>query len=349
MTSPRRLSRRTLLAASALAPTALLPVAALAAPGTAGPEGFRVAIATNEPWGTYHARPLLDGVATRGGELVQVVPDLAGIGADEVVPVVTLDEVRQADVDLLVVSGATDWPWEVARALPDLAVIASSLAYLTPVEGPHADALRPRLTEITASSAAEAETFAVHLGVLRAGMRVVGIPELDDLPERDPEPGSVLVVTSVTRSDETGGSAPGTELLLDAAHALADQGRRIRVGLHPREDSSLWSDFEIAEEGTLLASARAEVALGIPGSVFPKIAAVGTPLVGILGEGLDVPDYLLDLCASARTLDEALAAVELGEVPDRRTLRRVTGPLGRAGETWAQILFAASRSAARGR
>lgn len=343
------LSRRALLAATALCSAALLPAAAIAAPGGDRGARFRVAYATNEPWGTYHVRPLLEAVTARGGTIIQVVPDLEGIGADETVAVRTLEELAAADLDLLVVSGATDWPWQVAQALPDLPVIASSLAYLNPVEGPWAAALRPRLVGVTASSEAEAENFAVHLGVPRAGIRVVGIPELDDLPVRDPEPGTVLAVTSVTRSDETGGSAPGTELLLATARALAEQGRTVLVGLHPREDRSLWSEFEIVEEGTLQASARAEVAFGIPGSVFPKIAAVGTPLVGILGEGLDVPDYLWDLCAPARTLDEALFAVELAEVPDRRTLRRVIGPLGRAGKICAQVLFAASQSAGRGR
>jgi len=347
MTAP--LSRRALLAATAISSAMLLPSAAIAAPHRGRAPRFRVAIATNEPWGTYHVRPLLDEVASRGGTIRQVVPDLEGIGADEIVPVSTLEQLDPSGLDLLVVSGATDWPGQVARALPDLPVIASSLAYMMAVEGPHAAALRPRLVRSTASSEAEAETFAAHLGISAPELRVVGIPELDDLPQRAPEPGTVLAVTSVTRSDTTGGSAPGTELLLATAHALADQGRRVLVGLHPREDRSLWSDFEIAEEGTLAASARAEAAVGIPGSVFPKIAAVGTPLVGILLEGLEVPEHLLDICATASSLEESLSAVESAEPVDGRTLRRVIGPVGRAGETYAQILFAASQSVRRGR
>lgn len=347
-----RPSRRALLAATALSSATVLPAllsdAATAAPASDGPR-FRIAVATNEPWGTYHVRPVLDEIAARGGEILQVVPDLAGIGAEETVPVRTLEQMRAEDVDLLVVSGATDWPGQVAEALPDLPVLASSLASMNAVEGPHAAALRPRLLPGTAGSDAEAETFAVHMGVPVPSLRVVGIPELDDLPQRAPEPGTVLVATSVTRADETGGAAPGAELLLETAHALAGRGRRILVGLHPREDRSLWSDFEIAEEGTLTASARAEAVVGIPGSVFPKIAAVGTPLVGLRADGIQVPQYLLDLGASASTLEEALAAVERAEPVEKRTLRHVVGPIGRAGKTYAQVLFAASRRVGRER
>lgn len=346
-----RLSRRALLAAAALSSTLLLPTAGLAAPARGDRPRFRVAVATNEPWGTYHVRPLLDAVTARGGELLQVVPDLEGIAPDETVPVralADLEGLEDTAVDLLAVNGATEWPGQVARALPELPVLASSLAYMNAVEGPHAAALRPRLVPGTAGSDAEAETFAVHMGVSVSSLRVVGISELDELPQRAPEQGAVLVVTSVTRTDDTGGSAPGTELLLEAAHALADRGRSVLVGLHPREDPSLWSEFEIAEEGSLSASARAEVAVGIPGSVFPKIAAVGTPLVGILAEGIDVPEYLLDLCAPATTVEESLAAVESPVRLDRRTLHRVVGPLGRAGTVYAQHLFAASHRAGRG-
>lgn len=345
----RRLSRRALLAVTALSSTALLPGASLAASAREPGPRFRIAVATNEPWGTYHVRPLVEEVTARGGELLQVVPDLEGVGADETVPVRTVPQLESSEVDLLVVNGATDWPGQVARALPELPVLASSLAYMTAVEGPHAAALRPRLVPGTASSDAEAETFAVHLGVPVSTFRVVGIPELDDLPRRAPEQGTVLVVTSVTGSDASGGSAPGTELLLESAHALAERGRRVLVGLHPREDRSLWSEFEIAEEGTLAASARAEVAVGIPGSVFPKIAAVGTPLVGILAEGIDVPEYLLDLCSPATSVEESLAAAGDPVRLDRRTLHRVVGPLGRAGKVYAQFLFAASRRVRHGR
>ena len=163
---------------------------------------------------------------------------------------------------------------------------------------------------------------------------------MDETPEWEPETDTVLILTSVTHPDETGGAAPGTQLLLDAAHALDEEGYEILVGLHPREDESLWEEFEIADEGSVEASARAEVAVGIPGSVFPKIAAVGTPLVETVDAELDIPEYLTTTGAMASTADEVLTAVEGAEPLSKEELEYVVGPLGEAGpalvDAWAE-------------
>ncbi|MFV2175318.1 hypothetical protein ACFHW2_03985 [Actinomadura sp. LOL_016] len=63
---------------------------ALAAPADASPRPRpRVLIATNEPWGTYHVRPLLAEAARRRWRLTQLVPDLSGIEPGDPVPVAT--------------------------------------------------------------------------------------------------------------------------------------------------------------------------------------------------------------------------------------------------------------------
>jgi hypothetical protein len=74
-----------------------------------------VLLATNEPWGTYHAQPLPAEAARRGWELVQLVPDRSRILPTDPVTVATLDDVPPAD--LLVVNGAADWPADCAVAL----------------------------------------------------------------------------------------------------------------------------------------------------------------------------------------------------------------------------------------
>ncbi|TDD90814.1 hypothetical protein E1298_12535 [Actinomadura rubrisoli] len=286
----------------------------------------RVLIATNEPWGTYHVAPLLAEAARRGVRLTQLVPDLSKVKPDEPVPVATLDRAPRAD--LLVVAGAGDWPLECAARLRRLPVAASSLAYLGPDEAPGARRLRHRLRTITSSSRAEARAFASYLGTHRR-VRVVGSPQTDDLPVRAPEPGLVLVVTSVTHPDGTGGAAPGTELLLRAADALKRSGKRVLVGLHPREDRTLWERYEISGVPTLRASARAEAAIGIPGTIFPLIAAVGTPLVGCTDPALRVPEYLLSVCSSTiRSAGEAVPAVGGARLPDAATLADAVGPVG---------------------
>lgn len=330
-------SRRALLGS---ATAAGLAVAAPSA-AFAGHRRLRVVFATNEPWGTYHVGPLLPALRDRGLLAAQVVPDRTKIAAGDPVPVVTLREVRRAD--LLVVNGATDWPTEVVTALPRPPVIASSLAYLRPQEVPGAAVIRPRLVAATAASEREADAFAAHLGIRARRVRIVGNAQLDEAPAYRPVPGTVLVVTSVSKSSVTGGAAPGAQLLLDVAAALEARGMTVRVGLHPREDRALWSRYDIAEEGSLAASATAASVVGIPGSVFPLIAGVGAPLVGVVAPGLDVPDYLLDVCAPAQTVDEAVAAVEARRRPDADVLDEIVGPVGGAGRRLARLYRRAAR------
>jgi hypothetical protein len=307
--------------------------------GTAGAaRGRRVLVATNEPWGTYHVKPLLAEAARRGWRLTQLVPDYSRITPDDPVPVATPEDAPRAD--LLVVTGAGDWPADCVARFRRLPVAASSLAYQQPVEAPRARELRP-LRLLTSSSPAEGRAFGAHLGTRRR-IRAVGSPQTDDLPRRVPEPGLVLVLTSVTHPDGTGGAAPGTELLLAATEKLAAAGKRILVGLHPRENRELWDRYEISTVGSVAAAARAEAAIGIPGTVFPLVAAVGTPLVGCVDPALTVPDYLLAVCSST-VLDagRAVAAVDGARLPDAATLTDAVGPVGGSARRllteWARV------------
>jgi hypothetical protein len=325
--SDHLLSRRSLLVgALSGAGLALVGGVAHAAERPGAGSRVRVLIATNEPWGTYHVRPLLPEAKRLGWDIVQLVPDRSAITADDPVPVATLDEISEAD--LLVVTGAGDWPADCAARLRDLPLIASSLAYQLPVEAPRAAEFRRRLKAITASSPAEAKVFEAYLGTHRP-ITVVGTPQTDDLPRHNPEPGTVLVLTSVTKSSQTGGSAPGTELLLGAAERLAAAGKHILVGLHPREDRSLWDRYEISSVPSVQASARAEVAIGIPGTVFPVVAAVGVPLVGCTDPRLQIPDYLLTVCSHTITAaQDAVTAVAEATPVSRKVLYEAVGPVG---------------------
>ncbi|NIH82492.1 hypothetical protein [Amycolatopsis viridis] len=301
-----------------------LALAALGGGTAAASRSPRVLIATNEPWGTYHVKPLLAEAARRGWRLTQLVPDLTRITPGDPVPVATPDNAPSAD--LLVVTGAGDWPADCAARFRRLPLVASSLAYQQPVQAPRARELHPRL--ITSSSPAEARAFGTYLG-RRRHIRIVGSPQTDDLPRRAPEPGLVLVLTSVTHPDGTGAAAPGTELLLAAAEKLAAAGKRILVGLHPREDRTLWDRYEISSVPSVQAAARAEAAIGIPGTVFPLVVAVGTPVVGCTDPALTVPDYLRSVCSSTITdPGQAVAAISGAHLPDAKTLADAVGPVG---------------------
>jgi len=344
MRNDQGISRRAALAGgAAIAGAALVPFGGGSALASASHgRRLRVLVATNEPWGTYHVAPLLDEAARRGWRLTQLVPDRSQIKPGDPVPVATPDEVSRAD--LLVVNGASDWPVACAQRFRRLPLAASSLAYLNPVQAPGARTLRHRLRVITASSAAEARSFAAYLGTHRT-IAVVGSAQTDALPVRKPESGLVLVLTSVTHPDPTGGAAPGTELLLAAADKLHAAGRHILVGLHPREDRKLWEKYEISAVPSLQASARAEAAIGIPGTVFPLVAAVGTPLVGCTDPALTVPGYLLAVCSSTiRDAGQAVPAIEQAHLPSAAVLRDAVGPVGGSAR---RLMDAWSRAAAR--
>jgi hypothetical protein len=334
------LSRRRLLEAAFVVGGAMA-AGACAAP--AADRSLRVLIATNEPWGTYHAEPLLAESRRRGWTLTQLVPDRSEIEADEPVPVAVPGAFP--DADLLVVTGAGDWPADCLAQLPNLPVVASSLAYLPSQEAPRAGEVRARAGAATASSSAEAASFRANLG-LTGDVRVVGSAQTDDLPRRSPEPGTVLVLTSVTRADATGAAAPGAQLLLDSARRLAEAGRRIVVGLHPREDRALWSAYEISPVPSVQASAAAEVAIGIPGTVFPLVAAVGAPLVGCVDPALEIPGYLRDVCSAV--IDEpgaAVPAVDGARPLASDALTAAVGPVGgsagRLLDAWREAVIAA--------
>lgn len=338
-------TRRSVLKAGALG------IGLAATPGlsfAARPRRTRVLLATNEPWGTYHAQPLLAEAARRGWELVQLVPDRSRITPTDPVTVATLDDVPPAD--LLVVNGAEAWPADCAAALQRLPLVASSLAYLKPLEAPRAKEFRSRLELVTAASPAESDVFATYLGWQRR-VRMVGSAQTDNLPDYTPQVGRVLVLTSVTRPDPTGAAAPGTQLLLDAAAKLEAAGKRIVVGLHPREDRTLWEQYEISPLGSVQASATAECAIGIPGTVFPIVAAVGVPLVGCVDPRLQVPDYILDVCSS--TIDKpelAEEAVANARPASRGDVFAAVGPIGgsarRLYSAW-QAAITCSRSGVR--
>lgn len=338
------LSRRALvpLVAGALA---VSTAGTLVTPSFADEDGLSVLVATNEPYGTYHIRAMVDHVESQGGRIALVSPDLDHPSSDNV-DVITLDQADEWGADLLVVNGATEWPVKVINELEDLDVVASSLAYLRPEEAELAASVRDRLVGATAQSSDEAKVFAAHFGIDVADITVVGNAQLDDLPAHTPEAGTALIATSVTYPSETGDAAPGTQLLLDTAAALDAAGYHVRVGLHPRENADLWADYEIATEGTLKASATAEVVVGIPGSVFPPVAAVGAPLVGIVAPELNVPDYILKLAAQASTVEEAMAAVEAGWKPDPAELEAVVGPVGGSQERLWNYWVAAAKAGA---
>lgn len=327
----------------------------------------RILIATNEPWGTYHLTPLLHAAAAAGVELVHVVPDLhqAVTVPDGPLQVAALDDLLgdptdpAASADLLVVTGATRWPGEVAAAFPRLPVAASCLAYMHPEPGEAAEALRGRIIAVSAASTGDTEAFLAHLDLDPAAVTpaIVGSPLLDGLTEapdcaptarrthsRCTHSRRVLVLTSVTYSDATGNAAPGTDLLQRTATELAERGAQVRVRLHPRESPVLWNRFETCPHPLLLDSlARADLAVMIPGTAAPLAVAAGVPVAAVAASGLAVPAHIARVCGTWLTTDEEmqdwLASGARTSLPSSQARDAAVGPVGGAAhrliDLWA--------------
>ena len=283
--------------------------------------------------GTYHAAPLLPEARRLGWEVVQLVPDRSGIKPGDPVPVATPDEIPQAD--LLVVTGAGDWPADCAARLRHLPLVASSLAYQLPVEA-------PRAKEFAGAAAGD------HRVVARRGEGVRRLPgrppprsrswvrhRPTTCPSTTPEEGAwSLVLTSVTKSSGTGGSAPAPGACCSPRpNASRRPASTSWSGCTRARTSSLWERYEISAVPSVQASARAEAAIGIPGTVFPVVAAVGVPLVGCTDPRLQIPDYLLSVCThTITTADDAVTAVETPSRSRRRcSMRRSVRWVARPG------------------
>jgi hypothetical protein len=306
---------------------------------------MKVAVVTNEPWGTYHLRPLLGEAAARPQvDLVHLCPSVDGVPAGgsarvEVGPV--------TDADVIVVTGLTEWPQQVLRANPSTRVVASCLAYMNPEPVDDVDGLRHRIGVVTAAGAADGAAFVGHLGVDVEPV-LVGTPALDS-PAVPSRAGHVLVLTSVTRATVTGGSAPGTDRLLWAARTLTGLGYEVVVRPHPREDLTLWADHVLdASLSARDAAAGARFAVGIPGTAFAEIAAEGVPLIGVVDPALRVPAHLLSLLGATitpMTTESDLKAWAWS--PTRATevaVKAAVGPVGAAAQRLLDVWMAAART-----
>jgi len=146
--------------------------------------------------------------------------------------------------------------------------------------------------------------------------------------------------------------------LLTAAQQLADNGTRVRVRLHPREDLALWSNLELrsnieligADEPPTTSAARASAVLSYPGSLLPTLAAAGPPVV-CHTPSTELAALLDDTWRSATstvttTLDDALTAVTTAAPVAPALLDDLVGPRGGARHRLAAFIHPTSSNAA---
>lgn len=186
---------------------------------------------------------------------------------------------------------------------PQLPTAALRLAYLTPEP-----ATSTVVDKLWASSMHHAREMETHFGVDIATIEVGGYPWEPAAPAWEPRPGSVLLATSVSVTDDTGGSVgSANEILYRAGELLQTAGVSVTVAPHPREDRQRWRRFALATCPTLEAAAESACVVTVAGTAIEAMARIGVPLA-IIPTPL-APQYLYEYGTVVRTAEEAADAV----------------------------------------
>jgi hypothetical protein len=291
---------------------------------------MHVVIATAEPRGAYHLRPLAEALEASAAAFTHLTPYPEPVQGDPVVEVSTKVQVL-AGCDRVVVTGGTFSAWTelVARHAVALGkpVIFSELAYVSeppPLHPPCAVDL------VTALSPDSARVLRHYLGV--AEVQVTGTPALDDLPPWRPVPGRVVLLST---SDMA--ARDPDQHLVRVAQDLESTGWEVLVRLHPREDPSPWERFTVVAGETVVESAAAaQVVLGYPGTAHVVAAAVGVPVLALAPTAalrqVFTPQQAAAISGHARTAAEAVTLVSTAMPPDPVKVAEVVGPVGGAAQ-----------------
>lgn len=252
-------------------------------------EGFLVAdsvvmknimIVTSEPSAHYHLKYFKGAT---GRNLTHIVPSVDEVKEGFINVSAHVDSV--ADADLLVVAGGnvSDWCSHVAFTAEryDIPVVFSELAYIKPFTG-------EQFTGFSAASVASKYgefKLRTYLNDDDLPVTVTGHPMFDSLPAWSPVKGRVLILSSLFKDDEVFS-------LRESATILQKDGFDVIVRLHPGESGERWGGFKISHEPDLLQDLMtAEVAVGVPGTVFTVAAGMGVPIIAVEGS---TSDYTLE-------------------------------------------------------
>lgn len=225
-----------------------------------------VLLATAEPFGAYHLAPVFAHAAPPAGvSFVHLLPypeTVQGTAAVRSLAEFSL----LARADRLVLCGGGFSPW-----LELLAHHASSIGlplYYTQLARHKNDIPQGLpIRRATVWTEVEAEFFATVF--TDAEIRVVGNPILDEPSIPTPRvPGSLLVLSTADPAKFD----PALRLPKIAA-ALAAEGCKVQVRLHPRETGSVWEGVECVRDGSFAAQVdAADLVVAYDGSL-PLLAA----------------------------------------------------------------------------
>ena len=282
-----------------------------------------VILATNEPQGVYHSRPLLAPAARANIELRQWCEGPEGSRGHQGAPIIT-DAKLLKKADLIVVNGLASAHTQMAASIAldhNIPLAFCELAYLSP--------LIPfeiiNWAAISGWSEATKETVALCCGCETSRVTINGWPQLDNLPIKDSGRSgdkSILALTTVSGEDDHN---------IDLRELLQNCGSsKITVRPHPRENKQLWRDWPQDHGCDIVDSLhRCDLVIGVCGTATLISAAMGKPWI-TPNRTESIPGFLLPLTQPAgknllETIDQAVA-------PPAKTVDFVCGPRGQAGD-----------------
>lgn len=295
---------------------------------------MHVVIATAEPLGAYHLTALSTAMDRNPATFTHLIPyPQPTQGTSAATPVADLDVLLRAD--RLVLSGGGFTPWTYAVALHarsvGIPVFLCELAYGT------TDPYPLSVDRLAALSTATAVDLARNNASDLGDVVITGNPQLDNLPDRSDNPTHVLLVSTseLDQRDPDG-------VLRRIGNQLLDEGRSVVVSLHPREDPRYWNGF--ATDSSAIAAAYSTAALAYPGSVWPVLACIGTPIVGVGPHAMRraIPRAFTQLAGSWLTPGQPFdcAILHRAAPPPLEALSAVTGPRGGSAERIVQFMTA---------
>lgn len=295
---------------------------------------MRLLIATAEPFGAYHLRPLVPAAAAAGIDVRHLLPYPSPAQGQAFPTSCTLADLDWCD--LLLITGGTLNPWTSAVALHantrDIPVVYAELASVTgaALAGPI-----PSVLAAYPATAHSALVLAEHLQ--RSVDAPFGQLVLDGLPQYTPLPRRLLALTRVSAEQPVANSA-----LRDALELLQADGWDVVVRPHPREPAHLWSAWNSAADGPLgQHAARAERVLTHPGTSTAVCAALGCAVIVLSGLDTDSDsDSTARLSTPLRDGDDVCAVVRNARPAPAALLAAAVGPVGGAADRLIGLLLA---------
>lgn len=251
----------------------------------------RIVVATQDPFGYYHFTPTLKHYLNQLGfvqHLIPVLPQRTG-EPPRVTPeppenhlAVTNDITSIANASIVIIVGGTlsYWTHAVAKRANqhDVPVLFLEADYPA-ISGVTVKIGDVNIAHTIVSSYDTQHIINNYFEINDDHSAVVGLPLVDDLPRWNPTDSArrILIATSVSSEMPDNGQA-----LIDVADSLTQDGWDVVVSPHPKEDRSIWRDYEISKLSPIHTAANSDVVVTYPSSILVPLHVMRIPTVTML-------------------------------------------------------------------